>query len=63
LTLLLSSEVARELRISDQTLRKYRRDGQGPPFIRLTDTVHGRVRYDSTDFAEWMLLRADMEGE
>ena len=49
--LLTESETARRLGISVSGLRKWRREGQGPRFIRL-----GRlIRYSVPDLEEWLV--------
>ncbi len=49
--LLTESETARRLGISVSGLRKWRRGGQGPRFIRL-----GRlIRYSVPDLEEWLV--------
>ena len=44
------AQTARCLGISVSGLRRWRRDGQGPPFIRM-----GRlIRYDESDLGQWL---------
>lgn len=52
--LLLSSEVARLLRLSEQTLANWRYLGSGPPFLR----VGASVRYRWQDVSSWLDERA-----
>ena len=49
--LLTESETAHRLGVSVSGLRKWRREGTGPPFIRM-----GRlVRYSALDIEAWLL--------
>lgn len=43
--LLTSREVAERLRVSLSTLARWRAQRVGPPFIRLSGSKYGRVRY------------------
>lgn len=47
---LTTGELAVELKRTPETLRRWRRDGSGPPFIRL----QGRVLYDRADVESWL---------
>ena len=56
--LLTESETARRLGISVSGLRKWRREGQGPHFIRL-----GRlIRYSVPDLEEWLVANRQEPG-
>ncbi len=52
--LLTTQEVATYLRITSQTLAKWRRDGEGPPFIRLGGGPRGRIRFRWVDLMDWL---------
>lgn len=43
-------EVADLLRVSRQTLSKWRSDAKGPPFIQ----VGGSIRYDRAELQKWL---------
>lgn len=48
--LLTAAELAERLKLSTRTLRRWRSEGKGPPFVRV-----GRgVRYDWGEVKEWM---------
>ena len=53
-TLLTTEEVATYLRVTSQTLMKWRRDGEGPPFIRLGGGPRGRIRFRWMDLMDWL---------
>ena len=55
--LLSTAEAAASLALSARTLKRYRAEGRGPPFLRLG----GRVRYTRADLLEWAL--AHRQGE
>jgi len=48
-----TDEVARILRVSSSTLKLWRRQGIGPPFIRYRSAV----RYREADVEKWVYLR------
>lgn len=48
--LLTHPETAEYLRIEEQTLRKWRLHGSGPPFVR----VGKRIRYRQADLEAWL---------
>jgi predicted DNA-binding transcriptional regulator AlpA len=50
--LLTESETARRLGVSVSGLRKWRREGQGPRFIRLGSRL---IRYSVPDLDAWLL--------
>jgi len=49
--LLTPDEVARRLRVSPRTVKDWRSEGVGPPFIRLG---RRRVRYSLMDLNDWL---------
>ncbi len=49
--LLTESETARRLGVSVNGLRKWRREGQGPRFIRLGSRL---IRYSAVDLDTWL---------
>jgi predicted DNA-binding transcriptional regulator AlpA len=49
--LLTEDEVARILRISTRSLRRYRADGSGPPWIRISERVY---RYPRGELEAWL---------
>jgi len=52
-----AEEVAEALSVHVETLRRWRREKKGPPWIQLTERV---VRYDREDIEAWMRdLRED----
>ncbi len=53
-----STEAARLLGITAQTLAKWRMAGRGPRFIRLSPTPQGRCGYRLSDIREWLEARA-----
>lgn len=55
--LLSTSEAAAVLLLSASTLKRYRAEGRGPPFLRLG----GRIRYTRADLLKWAL--AHRQGE
>ncbi len=55
--LLSTAEAAALLALSASTLKRYRAEGRGPPFLRLG----GRVRYTRADLLNWAL--AHRQGE
>lgn len=48
--LLTTTELATRWRITEQTVRKWRVDGKGPPFLR----IEGTIRYDEDAIREWL---------
>jgi len=50
-TLLTPEEVARMLRVHPQTLRRWRMDHEGPPFIAVSERI---IRYKRDDVSEWL---------
>ena len=48
---LTEAEAARQLRVSVTGLRKWRRDGTGPAYVRLGGRL---IRYRQTDIAQWL---------
>lgn len=56
---LTETEAARQLRVSISGMRKWRREGSGPRFIRI-----GRlVRYAGDDIREWLRARSHTQAE
>jgi excisionase family DNA binding protein len=53
--LLRTAECARFLKVSENTIRHWRRTGTGPPFIRIGD----QVRYNKQAVLEWLEERQD----
>ncbi len=49
-------EVVERLRVGDGTLRRWRSEGKGPPFVKIGDGQSGRVRYPIKEFHEWERL-------
>jgi predicted DNA-binding transcriptional regulator AlpA len=52
-----SPRVAELLGLTDQSLRRWRQRGFGPPYHRLGDPRRGRVIYAETDVEEWLAAR------
>jgi len=46
-----TEELARRLGITKYGLRVWRREGKGPPFIKLSERV---VRYEEADVEAWI---------
>jgi len=55
--LLTPAELASRLRVSVRTVKNWRSDGFGPPFIRLGAR---RVRYAPSDVNDWLELNVRM---
>lgn len=55
--LLITSVVAERLGLAEQTLRTWRMRGEGPPWIRLSDSPSGAVRYPEDGLHEWLESR------
>jgi hypothetical protein len=55
--LLKPAHVAAELHIKPQTLRLKRMRGDGPPFIRLSDSPTTLVYYPEAEFLAWLAAR------
>jgi hypothetical protein len=53
-TLLTTQEVATYLRVTSQTLTKWRKEGDGPQFIRLGEGQRGRIVYRWSDLVAWL---------
>lgn len=49
--LLTTREAARYLKLSRSTLGRLRREGAGPPFVRLSLRA---IRYQESELNEWM---------
>ena len=49
--LMTPEEVARMLRVHPQTLRRWRMDNDGPPWIAVSERV---IRYKADDVSEWL---------
>jgi len=58
-TLLTTQEVATHLRLTSQTLTKWRKEGDGPPFIRLGERPRGRIVYRWSDVSAWLDSHGD----
>ncbi len=50
-------EVAELLGVNEHTLYKWRVRGDGPPFVKLSDKRHARVRYERESLADWLRTR------
>jgi len=48
---------AHGVRISSACLQKWRANGTGPSFIRLTDTPRSRVLYPAATVSDWLEQR------
>ena len=55
--LLTPAFVAAALGIKPQSLRLRRMKGQGPPFIRLSDSPTARAYYPEAEFLAWIAAR------
>jgi hypothetical protein len=60
--LLSPAHVAEALGIKPQSLRLRRMKGQGPPFIRLSDSPTGRAYYRESEFNAWLAARPSRMG-
>tara|TARA_R110000744_G_scaffold366629_1_gene475747 strand:+ start:332 stop:574 length:243 start_codon:yes stop_codon:yes gene_type:complete len=52
--LITEKEVARLMGLSVATLANYRKAEAGPPYIRLSDGPHSRIRYHADGVVEWI---------
>ena len=58
--LLTIQEVATELRVSPQSLWRWRRDGGGPPFVTLHNAKKwSSIRYDAAKLEQWIDEQTD----
>ena len=55
--LLTPAHVAEVLHIKPQSLRLKRMRGNGPPFIRLSDSPASRAYYPEAEFIAWLAAR------
>lgn len=55
--LLTVAEAAAILKRTPEALRKQRRQGRGPPFIRTSARGAGCIRYLRTDLEAWLLAQ------
>lgn len=53
-TWMTSREVADYIRVSYVTLRTWRHEGKGPPYVKFADVTSGPVRYRKQDVDDWM---------
>lgn len=51
--LITSEALAERWGVSKDTVRMWRADNVGPPWVRLTPGVRGAVRYRMSDIVEW----------
>lgn len=51
--LITEAEAAKALDCADGTLRNWRSEGKGPPFLK----IEGKVRYQAKDLVEWLRER------
>ena len=49
--LLTERQVGRQLNVSDSAVRRWRRTGEGPPWIRVGKRL---VRYDLAELRKWI---------
>jgi DNA-binding transcriptional MerR regulator len=61
--LLSTNEAAKRLRIMPQTLRKWRGQGYGPPYVRVGKARTGRVYYRISDMEAWLADRTFISTE
>ena len=57
LRILPPGEAARVVGLKDQSMRRLRMVGGGPPFVRLTPSSRGRVGYRMLDLLRWLAAR------
>ena len=50
-TLLTTNEVSRRLRVSREKLRRWRREGDGPPFVKIGPRT---VRYRASEVEQFL---------
>ena len=55
--LLTTRELAEVLGLNPQTLRLWRLNGDGPPYVKFGDAKRGRVRYDAVKVEVWLAER------
>lgn len=46
-------QVRERLKVKDETLRRWRRHGKGPPFTKLGNDRTSRIRYPVAEFHQW----------
>ena len=46
-----TKEIANMLKLTQQTLKIWRKSGKGPKFVKIEGTM---IRYPSIDFKKWM---------
>ena len=56
-----ADEAAALIGVSAQTLKKWRREGTGPAWSRLSDGPKGHVRYRRDAIYEWIEAREAQE--
>lgn len=61
LDLLRPRDAARQLGITEKTLRRWRSESYGPRYVRLGQGLRGRVAYRLEDLVGW--LKGRVEGE
>lgn len=57
-TYMTPKEVAELLSIHEETLRRWRAEGEGPPWHKLSDRV---IRYDRGELEAWLEQQKDTE--
>lgn len=64
--LLEPKDVAKKIGYTISALQKWRREGVGPNFLKLTDSPNGGIRYRESDVDKWIesrLVLGKMKGE
>lgn len=56
--LLTSAETAALLSLKNNTLEVWRSKGRGPPFLKLSTTPQGPVRYRRSEVLDWLERRS-----
>ena len=52
--LMTSKQLAEVLGLNPQTLRVWRLNGEGPPYVKFGDAKRARVRYDQHKVEQWL---------
>ena len=55
--LLTTKELAELFGLNPQTLRVWRANGDGPPYVKFGDDQRGRCRYDAAKVEAWLAER------
>jgi len=51
--MLSTADLARRYGVAPYTIRRWRADNEGPPYVKIGDGSRARVVYDLDDIVEW----------